>query len=56
MISIGKATWTNSGDTAGRGFARGCVEPDHGDDNHAGDDNHDHKVDDGDRDWRERHN
>jgi hypothetical protein len=25
-------------------------------DNHAGDDNHDHKVDDGDRDWRERHN
>jgi hypothetical protein len=56
VISIGKATWTNWGDTAGRGFARGCVEPDHGDDNHAGDDNHDHKVDDGDRDWRERHN
>jgi len=25
-------------------------------DEHVGDDNHDHKVDDGDRDWRERHN
>ena len=56
VISIGKATWTNWGDTAGRGFARGCVEPDHDDDHHDGDDNHDHKVDDGDRDWRERRN
>lgn len=55
VISLGRATWTNWGDTAGRGFARGCVEPDHGDDHHGGDDNHDHKVDDGDRDWRERH-
>jgi len=25
-------------------------------DDHVGDDNHDHKVDDGDRDWRERRN
>ena len=56
VISIGTSTWTQWSDTAGRGFARGCSEPDHGDDSHVGDDNHDHKVDDGDNDWRGRHN
>lgn len=55
LISLGKANWNNWSHTAGRGFARGCVDADHGDDHHDGDDNHDHKYDDGDRDWRERH-
>ena len=52
---MGRATWEDWGDTAGRGFATGCSALDHGDDDHDGDENHDHHVDDGDKEWRERH-
>jgi hypothetical protein len=46
LFSAGRATWADRSDTAGRGFARGCVRPDHGDDNHHGDHDKDHDVDD----------
>jgi hypothetical protein len=55
IISLGRATWVQWQDSAGRGYAKGCLAPDHGDDHHHGDDNHDHCVDDHDRDWRDRH-
>jgi hypothetical protein len=55
IISMGRATWEDWQDSVGRGFAKGCAAPDHADDDHDGDDNHDHCVDDGDRDWHKRH-
>lgn len=55
IISMGRATWEAWDDSVGRGFAKGCSAPDHGDDGHAGDSNHDHCVDDGDHDWQGRH-
>jgi hypothetical protein len=55
IISMGRATWEEWEDSVGRGFAKGCGATDHADDDHDGDDNHDHCVDDGDRDWHKRH-
>jgi hypothetical protein len=57
VISLGRATWIDRGDTAGRGFAMGCgVLTDHGDDHHDGDCDHDHDFDNDDHDWdRDRH-
>jgi hypothetical protein len=55
IISMGRATWEDWADSAGRGFAKGCSAPDHGDDDHDGDHNHNHCADDGDRDWHDRH-
>jgi hypothetical protein len=58
LFTAGRATWENHDDTAGRGFARGCVPQDHDDDEHDGDKDCDHDVDDKDekydRDRRER--
>ena len=45
LISLGRATWHIEANTAGRGFAKGCGEGDHGDDNHHGDKDRDHDVD-----------
>ena len=58
LISIGRATWVDRTDTAGRGTAQGCGRPDHGDDcEHHDDHNHDHddEDDDEDRDWKRKH-
>jgi len=44
IVSMGRATWEDSADTGGRGFAQGCGV-DHGDDDHVGDCDHDHDVD-----------
>jgi hypothetical protein len=45
VISLGRATWNNHGDTAGRGFAQGCTRPSHGDDKPHGDEDYDWDVD-----------
>ena len=47
VISLGRATWVDRGDTAGRGFAMGCgVLTDHGDNRpQDGDCDHDHDFD-----------
>jgi hypothetical protein len=51
VISMGRKTWYSFNDTAGRGFARGCVALFHcDDDKHDGDKDHDHDYDDHD-DW-----
>jgi len=42
ILSLGRGTWEDWSDSAGRGFAKGCTAPDHGDDDHVGDANHDH--------------
>jgi hypothetical protein len=57
VISLGRATWVDRGDTAGRGFAQGCrALSDHGDDHHDGDCDHDHDSDHDDREFdRDRH-
>lgn len=55
IISMGRATWEDSQDTVGRGFARGCTMPDDGDFEMPGDENHDHQVNDDDRTWESRH-
>jgi len=54
IISLGRATWEDWDDTAGRGFAKGCLKPDHDDDHHDGDEDHDHCVNDHDREWKDR--
>jgi hypothetical protein len=41
VISIGRATWVDRSDTSGRGFARGCGKPDHGDHDEDRDGKHD---------------
>ena len=41
--------------TTGRGFAQGCGKPNHGENEHVRDDNHDHEFNDEDRDWKSRH-
>jgi hypothetical protein len=51
VISLGRKTWHSFNDTAGRGFARGCVAVFHcEDDQHYGDGDNDHDYDDHD-DW-----
>jgi hypothetical protein len=59
LISIGRATWSNHRDTAGRGFAMGCARPQHDDDDHDDDHDKDHDRDDDDDkyddDRRRRH-
>jgi hypothetical protein len=55
IISMGRATWEDSQDSVGRGFARGCTLPDDGDFEVPGDENHDHTVNDDDRTWKSRH-
>jgi hypothetical protein len=51
VISMGRRTWVDFSDTAGRGFARGCTAFNHcEDDVHDGDKDHDHDYDDHD-DW-----
>ena len=57
VISMGRRTWTDRGDTAGRGFAQGCgALSDHDDDDHDGDCDKDHDVDDHDSDYKkDRH-
>jgi hypothetical protein len=55
IISMGRATWEDRFDTAGRGFAKGCGRPDCGDDSHDGDDDHDHDRTAGDDGFRDRH-
>jgi hypothetical protein len=49
------SNWEDWEDSVGGGFAKDRSAPDHGDDDHDGDYNHDHCVDDGNRDWRKRH-
>jgi hypothetical protein len=57
VISLGRKTWTNFGDTAGRGFAQGCGQVDHDDDQHDGDHDKDHDCDDEDHQYEsDRHN
>jgi hypothetical protein len=51
LLSLGRATWVDRADTAGRGFARGCVAPDHDDDKHDGDCDKDHDNDHEDHDY-----
>jgi hypothetical protein len=46
LISGGRSTWTDRLHIAGRGFARGCGKPHHGDDHHDGDKDCDHDHDD----------
>jgi hypothetical protein len=50
LISAGNATWKNTNDTAGRGFAMGCgqSDDDDDDDDDEGDHDHDNDVDDDD--------
>lgn len=51
LFSAGRATWVDRSDTAGRGFARGCGQPDCVDDNHDGDHDKDHDKDDDDEEF-----
>lgn len=55
IISLGRATWENHEDSVGRGFARGCAEPDDGEFELPGDNDHDHRVTDDDANWQRRH-
>lgn len=58
LFSMGRATWVDRSDIAGRGFAMGCGRPDHDDDDHDGDHDRDHDRDEDDdkydNDRRER--
>ena len=57
VISLGRKTWTNFGDTAGRGFAQGCGQVNHDDDQHDGDHDKDHDCDAEDQQYEsDRHN
>jgi len=51
LLSLGRATWVDRSDTAGRGFAMGCGRLDHGDDEHDGDNDRDHDVNDDDHEF-----
>jgi hypothetical protein len=52
VISLGRRTWVDFSDTAGRGSARGCSAATHcEDDRHFGDKDHDHDFDDDDDRW-----
>lgn len=53
LFSGGRGTFTDEDDVA-RGFAVGCGRPDHGDDHHDGDWDHDHRRDKNDERFRER--
>ncbi len=55
IISLGRATWEDHEDSVGRGFAKGCGQPDEGDVEIPGDENHDRAVNDDDRNWKSRH-
>jgi hypothetical protein len=55
IISLGRATWEDRADSAGRGFARGCGQPDQGDVEMPGDENHDGCVNADDSNWKSRH-
>ena len=52
VISLGRATWVDRTDTAGRGFAQGCASiNNHDDDEHDGDHDKDHDRDDDDDEY-----
>ena len=50
IISLGRATWEDQEDTAGRGFAQGCGRPDRADEEVQGDVDHDGDHDSADDD------